>query len=717
MAWYAHFKHEWRSDSNELLKIELQKETAPGAGVVELNAPSEPFVIKYPQIQDKLSSVRGNGATINLYSTGDLQLAGLVHAQPKDWKVVYTKDGVETWWGFISRDTYSEPYTEFENYPVTLQATNGFALLDEIKYIDTNGENYAGITTQWQVIKNILEDHWGFMDDMTWVSVGLSTRFVGESTTSSETILHHTFVKQENYLDEDPIPKPMSCRKVLESILKPYGAHIIQVGDVIYIQDVNTLAGGSTDSDYKLYLGSFTYFSDVSLQSLEDVYDRGIYRTGGTLKSTPPGDEFTIRYSKYKAKEITTDITNESKMGVYEDWTQYLQGDDYWVKTWESHSEWYFPLVDPLEAAIKSYKHVEEDTPETLLKILNNDFLLGYTGTDYTLNATTSWSAPYFIGGDTSYLKISGEMKPNNLYNPYDESTEHGALTGYYAEAVSLGVQFTIGDYSYYAVGGTWELTSGLTAQEMRTQVFVGGEKGESCMNQWGPMRTLAGDDNLYATNPNTEEDFLIRLDDGISGYLTMSLYGQLRGFYWNAVADRWASTNDYSLNVWHMYLKDFAVNTVKLGSLDKDEEDPEFKTTFRTGYDKHKHSTTINHGNSTFETPIDNGALLHDDGSAYDYIERWHRGIGTSTGSIESLLMNTLVSNYSSSNLQIEVELNNTTDFPHIRWEDNTYLPGSIFMYSGGTLNPTRNSEKVYLIEINPDTQIVTEVDASSRR
>jgi hypothetical protein len=152
------------------------------------------------------------------------------------------------------------------------------------------------------------------------------------------------------------------------------------------------------------------------------------------------------------------------------------------------------------------------------------------------------------------------------------------------------------------------------------------------------------------------------------------------------------------------MYIKDFSVDTVEVGTLNPEDEDPEYFYRFDNNLLTNKtKNITLNHGDSSEGTPLDNGALIYkDDFEAYHYIYSWSRG-GV-TGSVEELLIDSYVNNYFDSSIEMTANLNNLGSYPSLRMEDTLYWTGPIFMYAGGTINPSNDSEELYLIEITKD-------------
>jgi hypothetical protein len=115
----------------------------------------------------------------------------------------------------LDSELYSEPFAEKDNYTVNLTGTDGLALLERLNYVDSNGDHYEGIVSQWTVISNILGKLGLFWNA---IYVNISTTSPSITIGATETIFHQKFQRNDNWYNEDGNPE--TCRKVLEEIRK-----------------------------------------------------------------------------------------------------------------------------------------------------------------------------------------------------------------------------------------------------------------------------------------------------------------------------------------------------------------------------------------------------------------------------------------------------------------------------------------------------------------
>ena len=116
-------------------------------------------------------------------------------------------------------------------------------MLDRIAYLHDDDSKYTGMSTQMNVLRNIL-NKLGLPIRYTYLN--FATTITGITYGSNQTVLDTTYVINDNFYDEDGTP--FTCRKVLESILQPYGAFIMQNNGDYIVTDVHSLASNSMSS-------------------------------------------------------------------------------------------------------------------------------------------------------------------------------------------------------------------------------------------------------------------------------------------------------------------------------------------------------------------------------------------------------------------------------------------------------------------------------------
>jgi hypothetical protein len=280
-------------------EVEILENDFTGA-TTEIRGMEKPFFVTYPKFE-VFEPVRGSGCEINLFSETDRQFLGLYTPDMFKYQIQLKKNSGITWCGYLDSELYSEPFDSIDHYQVSLTGNDGLALLDRLYYVDGNGDNYTGITTQWDVLKNILTrlnlSWWG-------ICVNVSTTASGITIGSEETLFHKVYVLNANFYDEDD--EPFTCRKVLESILMPYGAFLTISDNKLIITDLNIILSGETSPYFKVYYPSdFTYSGVANITvELGDVSTIKFTSANQTLNILSGVNKQVVSYSPYRWIEL-----------------------------------------------------------------------------------------------------------------------------------------------------------------------------------------------------------------------------------------------------------------------------------------------------------------------------------------------------------------------------------------------------------------------------
>ena len=698
MSYYTKYRCIWRDSVNDLeCKVLIQGLT--DGPITDIDGASSPFQIIYPDLKDRFQTVRGSGCQLNLISNSNMELMDLFAPGDKAYRILFYYHDELKWFGYLESEQYSEPYCESENYTVTLYGNNGFSLLEKIPFAMGDGSRYEGIITQWEVLQIILEK-WGLEDYLNQIRIAIGATATGVFINSNETILHKTFINLANYYDEDG--EPMTCRDVLDAILAPYGAYIALLGTNILIADIHSTASSATlqfkTFSWNLLTGEWGYVGVGSDYPINDIYSLGIHETGGDMEMVSAYNKHFLRYSKYKDDKVASDIPNEDKLIPSfndTDWIHDTGGDDdFWkLNILTGHKDWTFDAAH--KGRPYGVKKLENDEPEYFIALSNPSY--GSYGPTDDILASSEFKRPYFVGNSKFYLQIRGNIKGSTRTDPYNKNT--GNSCG--ANIMGIGVNISIGDKSFSPTYKEWRLTSSLN--NMEKVIFIGGgDKSLDAQDSWQEFRNVFGDNTFYTVFPNTkEEGLLIGLDDSLSGTLKISFTGFIQGF-------RYSGNDTYSTNtrdteaIRDIDIKDLEIDVLRKGDLDPDDEDPEYSGAISAVWTNEKNDSTIVHGNSSIETPVDRGGLMYQSGTGYKYIQTWKRnGI---TEPIEVLLLTSIMSNNGVPGKKLTVNLNCWDIFPALRIKDTNHLDGKTFMFAGGTLNPTECSMEGTYMEIKQD-------------
>lgn len=256
------YYYSFKNIIDEQYTIEIWVNSENTITAEEITGDQTPFKVTYSSISNKFEPIRGSGCDISLLSNLNMKFIDLYQNDMQGCKVKCYKSNELIWIGYLNSELYSEPFDKLDNYTVTLTANDGLALLERINYIQPNGMNYSGFTSIFEVIQNCL----------TKLNLEWNNIFVGLSTWSNEieyvansTILHQTFVYNENFYDEDGFP--MSCREVVETILKPFAAYLQIINANVYISDINyltTTQNNTTTTTTTQYIQNSQIYFDIN---------------------------------------------------------------------------------------------------------------------------------------------------------------------------------------------------------------------------------------------------------------------------------------------------------------------------------------------------------------------------------------------------------------------------------------------------------------------
>jgi|SRR6478609_2945239 len=173
-------------------------------------------------INNKFQVIRGTNAQISLISTSDLRYIGMFSQNDRKFMPVFQKPvGTEVWRGFVTPSIYSEPYIS-KPYPVNLNAVDGLDTLSNYTFQDDSGNNFTGRMSLISIIMICLNK----LNMNLGVRSSVNKYATGFDTGANDDPLDQTYFNVDSFYDEDG--EPLNCDEVLEAILKPFGAEIIQ---------------------------------------------------------------------------------------------------------------------------------------------------------------------------------------------------------------------------------------------------------------------------------------------------------------------------------------------------------------------------------------------------------------------------------------------------------------------------------------------------------
>lgn len=627
----------------------------------EIRCGTEPFIVEYPGFEI-FEPVRGSGAKLNLLSEIDRQFIGLYTPDMFKYQVILKKNGGTYWCGYLDTEIYREPFQYIDNYIVSFTASDGLAMLDRIYYLDSDGDNYTGIATQWEMITNCLSKL-GLIWSGFRYALSISTDEL--TLAEEETIFHKTLMVNENWYNEDGTPE--TCRKVLEEILRPYGAFLTITENTIYLTDINTILSGVTNSGLTStkFFGAvsweYIYTSDLNL-NIGDLSTLGFKSAEQSLNMVSAVNKQIVSYSPYQEESI---IKWSSENDFYGSAVTYTTGNT--NHQWEVYE---YPSSHTWVSESYHAKFIEGigidgeyvDEKETYLAITPYEAELGFDETK--LSFTTVKQLPFFLGSDRYKMKIEFSVYPriNPDFNP---DTTPSVVQG-----VRIFTRIKIGEKKYhyssgvplnYGTNSGWVYLDSSDECDLVIQDKSG--SGNSTVNnpmedKWTEFKyenvlTLGDEDDVVK-----KVDFCIPLKYpyNLGGIFEFSIYNYN---VWNL--------NDPAeiINEQLMWLEIKDVNFTIIDSLGTKSKRADIEYTgylnplyknqgnkiiTYSGYNANDHPV----GRGTIFYFIDGGELGYD---SYQPISSWTK-LGTS-GSTEELLLRSIISNYQQPRIELVCDIN----------------------------------------------------------
>jgi hypothetical protein len=224
---YLRYKGEFVSQAGTIWRVELLQEAdaafnAVGALTFDAGTPVE---IEYER-KDKEEVICGSTATIKLISPGDRTYEDLYSIEAGYIRMDLYKDGALYWSGCLDPEFYEEPYEQEKGYTVALTFSD-FGILERLKY------DLTGICSLLDIITYALQQ-----SGINYSSINtdyITTTFADGSAITGGALS----IRSDNFIDEDG--EASTLEEVVEGILQPLAAKIVQRFGVVYIYDLNGL--------------------------------------------------------------------------------------------------------------------------------------------------------------------------------------------------------------------------------------------------------------------------------------------------------------------------------------------------------------------------------------------------------------------------------------------------------------------------------------------
>jgi hypothetical protein len=200
-------------------------------------------VLEYPEEKDLQEPIKPCGLSLNLLASNTLSFDDLYSEEERTFRVVYTRNDVTLFNGWLSSDGLYQSFVDDKWY-LELSAIDGFGFLEDLAYVENNtGLNFIGKQTALDIILNCLK-----RTNLTHnVRTSVNIYYTGLSDVN---VLDNVYFNSERFIKDDD-NTTMDCEEVLKSILEIFNASIIYFEGYWYIYRSNEIFDNSTITYYE----------------------------------------------------------------------------------------------------------------------------------------------------------------------------------------------------------------------------------------------------------------------------------------------------------------------------------------------------------------------------------------------------------------------------------------------------------------------------------
>lgn len=285
--------YEFKGFDGDLYRVEIL--TNEDVTPVEVKAANEePLVLEYEN-KGKLYPCSGSQANMTLISQSNFQFVNLFTDEQQEYLVKLYKNGVPYWYGWLDSELYDEVLSSSAPYEVSFSAAD-FSALERLMYVADDESKFTDTVSCFTHIQRCLHR---LNLPFNYIYIGCTTDSSAEPTAVNQTIFHTEYVQSVNFYDEDG--EPMSCRDVIESILKPFGLTMVQKYGGLLIVDYNTIKGKLPVKWFNAETGEYAITAPYNFDFGDLYEDKGFASTDSSFSFEEMYNNVTIKSSMYSS--------------------------------------------------------------------------------------------------------------------------------------------------------------------------------------------------------------------------------------------------------------------------------------------------------------------------------------------------------------------------------------------------------------------------------
>lgn len=265
--------------------VEIEKENYSGE-VTELKGGASPFTVDIADDEFLYVPIRFSTATIRIVGSDYLQ--SLFTTAYQEYRVVFKKNGIVTWIGFIKPEIYTQDYTS-ETFELEMECMSAMSTLEFIDY-EVGGKKKEFVSL-WSLLKKCIE-----ASSANYNAVYLPYVYAKNEKEylSGSNILYEMRISEQNFFDEGG--KAMKLKEVLEEVCKFLNWTCVDWKGELYFIDLDY------DGVYHKYNVALTEKEEVEFNSIT-IQNIGFAGSDHSMDILPGYNKVTIKCNNYPIPE------------------------------------------------------------------------------------------------------------------------------------------------------------------------------------------------------------------------------------------------------------------------------------------------------------------------------------------------------------------------------------------------------------------------------
>lgn len=666
--------------------VEIEKENYSGE-VTELKGGASPFTVDIADDEFLYIPIRFSTATIRVVGSDYLQ--SLFTTAYQEYRVVFKKNGIVAWIGFIKPELYTQDYTS-EIFELEMECMSAMSVLEFIDYKQI-GENRQFVSL-WELLqKCILSANAQYRSIYMPHVYALSS---GDYVTG-ENVLKNMTVSEQDFFDETD--KPMTLKEVLEEICKFLNWTCVDWKGELYFVDLDH------EGVYHKYNGTLTEKEDVEFNSIA-IQNIGFAGSDHSMDILPGYNKVTIKCSNYPVGEVVLneDFDNLKELNTVDNST----GPRSSRRIFLSPDIWNMYLYD----GDKVVGNAEIDAYKDRARLLEGGILMKSCVYDQHKNPGGEW-VPDIT--DYSFSNTIQLRFPEKAHNPVIRDLTKvmsfkGAAAVYADAAIAISYSLkSSADTDLGIMENSRATPNGLVYFQLRIgDNYYGSLYGTDPSWTKNPKSVFAV--KLESTNSDRSLDYV-----NVANQKTLSMpYTGLKGFiipieqplYGEFEFTILCPEVDYDSHVYPdpfrgVILKDFKVDSKKKDGLPEDSSNSDriYENVVNENYIKELDEiefkiSSYNNDGACYSKVMMNDAYLTD--NLYSIIEEM-------TVRPEEQLIRRIVKRYDSPSIKLTQVIKNIDELTPISRLSDNYMANKRFINAGGTIDYKMNRFQCIMIEV----------------